>query len=36
MKIQPSIHKLKLTYQQYRNMNKTITNAQIGKYIIYD
>ena len=35
MKIQPNIHKLKLTYQQYKGMNKTIANAQIGKYIIY-
>lgn len=29
-------HKLKLTYDEYRKMGKSIGNSTIGKYIVYN
>jgi serine/threonine protein kinase len=31
-----SQHKLKLTYDEYRKMGKSISNSTIGNYIVYN
>ncbi len=31
-----SNHKLKLTYDEYRKMGKSIADSTIGKYVVYN
>lgn len=31
-----NLHKLKLTYEEYRKMGKSISNSTIGKYVVYN